>query len=100
MNIGIVGAEGAKFTHEGEQLAKDFIRVALTHYPDPVLVSGGCHLGGVDIWAEEIADELGLKKIIHLPKEHSWPHYKYRNIKIALDSQVLWNITVNRLPPG
>ena len=30
-----------------------------------VLVSGHCPKGGVDIWAEEIADELGIKKEIY-----------------------------------
>lgn len=117
MNVGIVGAEGAKFTPEGERLAKEYISCILrglnpgllAHLPhdqlppgaaNNVLISGGCHLGGIDIWAEEEADRLGLYKIIHYPRVQMWSGYRARNILIAKDSHVLHNITVNRLPEG
>jgi len=34
-----------------------------------ILISGHCPKGGVDIWAEEIAKELGIQTEIH-PAEH------------------------------
>lgn len=55
--IGIIGHEAAKFTEAGEREAKRIIRVLLD--AALTLVSGGCHLNGVDIWAEEIADKIG-----------------------------------------
>lgn len=37
------------------------------------LVSGGCKKGGSDIWAEDVADELGIKKEIYPPEVNQWP---------------------------
>jgi len=73
MKIAIVGAEESKWKPEQKKKAKHFIRKLLFmrmlagHLP--VVVSGHCPKGGVDIWAEEIADELGIKKEIY-PAEH------------------------------
>ena len=97
--IGIVGHEAAKFTVEGKRAAFRMIEALLTHCD--VLVSGGCHLGGVDIWAEEVADSIGATKIIHLPKKRSWHGgYKERNEAIARDSDEVHIIVVNTLPAG
>ncbi len=104
MNIGIVGAESAKFTPSGEREARFLIRsilhAALIDASEPVtLVSGGCHLGGIDIWAEEEADILNIGKHIHLPKEQNWSGgYERRNLLIAQDSDIVHNITVASLP--
>ncbi len=100
MNIGIVGNEGAKFTIRTEGKARDLIRRLLAA-PDAVLVSGHCHLGGIDIWAEEEADRMGRRKIIHPPKVRNWNQgYKPRNILIAKDSDVVHNILVKTYPDG
>jgi hypothetical protein len=98
--IGIVGAEGTKFSPQGEAAAKALIRRLLA--PDrTILVSGHCPKGGVDIWAEEIAKELGRKTRIHPPKVNNWNQgYKPRNMKIANDSEILHNITVANYPEG
>lgn len=97
MTVGIVGHEAAKFTPETEARAKALIRRALSGAT--AVVSGGCHLGGIDIWAEEEADRLGIPKIIHLPKRQTWSGgYKERNLLIAQDSDVLHNIVVDRYP--
>lgn len=45
MKVGIVGNEEKKFTSITEESAKSLIRRLLTK--DDVLVSGGCHLGGL-----------------------------------------------------
>jgi len=96
IRIGIVGAEEYKWTPQKKKIAKQKIREILLEYLrkgfDVVLVSGRCPRGGVDIWAEEIADELGIKKLIFPPKKYSWYWYKKRNIQIAENSDVLYDI--------
>ena len=102
--IGIVGAEAAKFTKRGEERARQIIRDILSNGEAArTLVSGRCHLGGVDIWAEEIAQELGCfdPKYIFPPATHSWETgYKPRNLQIAFESHIVHCITVDRLPEG
>jgi len=98
--VGIVGHEAAKFTPETEAAAKKIIRDLLTP-EDAVLVSGGCHLGGIDIWAEEIADELGREKVIFRPEALRWGApggYRERNEAIARTSDVVYCIVVKKLP--
>lgn len=99
--IGIVGAEGKKFTSATEEQAKFLITKILSQ--PGVLCSGHCHLGGIDIWAEEIAKELGKydERYIHAPKTLSWSSgFKPRNIAIAHDSHEIHNIVVKEYPPG
>lgn len=98
MNVGIVGAEAAKFTVAGELEARRLIGKLLFDQ-DAVLVSGGCHLGGVDIWAEEAAGALGRSKIIHHPAELNWSRgFGPRNLLIARNSDVVHVIAVARFP--
>ena len=95
--IGIVGHEAAKFTPETEDRARQIIRELL--YEPCILVSGGCHLGGIDIWAEEEATALRRLKIIHKPKVLSWEGgYKQRNILIAKNSDIVHVIVVSTYP--
>lgn len=47
--LGIVGHAQDKFTPETEERAKQEIRGAMFFYDATCIVSGGCHLGGVDI---------------------------------------------------
>lgn len=98
MKIGIVGAEGSKFTAEGERQARLLI-LDLLLPAGSVLVSGHCHLGGIDIWAEEIADGLGIEKKIFPPTKLQWEGgYKQRNLLIAWQSDIVHCIAVDRLP--
>lgn len=99
MNQGIVGNEAAKFTTITEMVAKGLIRGILAD-PESVMVSGHCHLGGIDIWAEEIAEELKRPQIIHIPTNRRWrPHgFEERNLLIARDSKVVHNIVVAGYP--
>lgn len=98
MKVGIVGHAAEKFCAETEVQARQIIRTLLEQ-PNTVLVSGGCHMGGVDIYSEEIADELGLEKIIHLPKTRRWDGgYKQRNLRIVSDSDKLHVIVVSKYP--
>lgn len=93
--VAIVGSEEKKWTPEQKKRAVELIREILSAYGNPVLVSGGCHRGGVDIWAEEAADDLGIKKIIFPATKHRWSGaggYRERNIKIAETCDVLYDI--------
>ena len=97
MRVCIVGSESAKFTPETEASARQIIRHCLR--PGDVVVSGGCHLGGIDLWAIEEAKALGLDWVEHLPKHRSWEGgYKQRNLNIAQDSDRVVCITVRCLP--
>lgn len=105
MRIGIVGHEARKFTPETEARAREIIRYILSPYGEygvdlgDILVSGGCHLGGIDIWAEEEADKFGMKKEIHYPASRRWEGgYKERNLKIARTSDVVHCIVIAEYP--
>jgi hypothetical protein len=104
VNLGIVGSEEKKFTEETKGKAKDAIHAAISRYNATCVVSGGCHLGGVDIYAEEVAAESNLATIIHKPQTYQWngwegcDGFKQRNLKIARDSDVVICITLLELP--
>lgn len=98
MKIGIVGHEAAKFTPDSEARARAVIR-ALLSLPATTVVSGHCHLGGVDIYAEEEADKLGIPKLIFPPRTKRWHDgYKPRNLQIATASDVVHVIVVKEYP--
>ena len=63
-----------------ESCPKDMLGDRIPFEPDVVtLISGGCPNGGVDIWAEIVADVLGIKKQIFYPDVNQWedlPHIK------------------------
>ena len=126
--VAVVGSEEKYWTPESKSSAIKRIRDILegetpTIWLDPkdgpiqdyssiVLVSGGCPKGGVDIWAEVVADSLGIKKEIYLPEINQWSDYnreyaggegwiqtevhkkgyKSRNIEIATNCDVLYCI--------
>lgn len=97
--IGIVGAEEAKFTELGMFRTKQLIFDILMPHWTAIVCSGGCHLGGVDIWAEEVADALSLEKRIYPPARLTWAGgYRERNIQIAKASHELHVITVDKYP--
>lgn len=104
MNIGIVGSEAAKFTMETERTARGAIETLLLSHiaqssTPPVVLSGGCHLGGIDIWAKQEGEKLGLTVREYLPRVLNWElGYKPRNTQIAANSTILYNITVKDYP--
>lgn len=84
MILGIVGHEAAKFTRYTEAECKTDIWRAIKSLRPHTVVSGACHLGGVDIWAIEIAKELNLGWVEFPPARRSWSGgYKERNMQIA-----------------
>lgn len=101
MILGIVGHEAAKFTAETERQARVQIREFLVLDGVTGVVSGACHLGGIDVWAIEEAKALGLTTREFPPANRSWESgYKARNILIAECSDKVISIVVKVLPAG
>lgn len=98
MLVGIVGSEGAKFTSYGEEAAHGVIIDILDLPGVTGVVSGGCHLGGIDIWAIELAKTRHLQTFEFLPKQHNWHFYRERNLQIVGKSDEVHCITVDFLP--
>jgi len=132
MKIAIVGAQGSKWTKEQKVKAIKKINEIFhswryateEHLPklkSPLLlhitlISGHCPKGGVDIWAEEIADKLRIQKEIYFPDIYQWENkrvrldeynpsmlryrtekgYKSRNIQIAEACDILYCIVPKR----
>ena len=100
--IGIIGNGSDKFTPHGATIAKAVIVEILMANHKPVLMSGHSRMGGIDIWAEEIATQLGHEKDIKAPKTESWGGdygYKERNLDIARSSDYLYVIVADSYPP-
>lgn len=114
MKIGIVGHGADKFDEYSKKEAKRIIESILLfnsnsklgrvpRVKDVVLVSGHSPVGGIDIWSEEVAKELGIPMDLKVPEQYTWDAqygYKQRNLDIAKDSDVLWIILVDKYPEG
>lgn len=99
MRIGIVGHAADKFTVETEEDAREIIRGLFS--PGDIVISGGCHLGGIDQWAIEEAKSAGLLTEVYLPRIRSWAGgYRERNMLIARDSDEVRVIVVRDFPEG
>jgi len=62
-------------------------------------VSGACPLGGVDVWAKQIADAIGKPFEEFPPKTNEWATgFKPRNLQIAEASTEVHCIVVAELP--
>lgn len=127
MKIAIVGGEEDKWSPKRKEIAQRWILKILNEAKNghlflvpsmdpmtwsfkqlgpqdsPILVSGRCPKGGVDIWAEEVADKLGILKEIRLPEVNQWLDkvvfgarnrigYRSRNVEIAIASKILYDI--------
>lgn len=100
MKIGIVGHGADKFTIESVLWAKEQIKQIMIKNPDAIFVSGHSPVGGIDIWVEDIAKDLGMETDIKSPTDHSWDGsygFKARNIDIA-KSDVVYVILVDQYP--
>src|SRR5438105_15178507 len=92
VNVGIVGNGENKFSMIGRARAYNAIRTVLQATRATTVVSGHSPLGGVDLWAEEIGQALGLALNIKAPKDLSWGGeygYKARNLDIARSSDLV-----------
>jgi len=100
--LGIVGSEQAKFTPETEAAARAVISTYIDECRPHEIVSGGCHLGGVDLYAEEAAAEYGIPVVVFRPATLRWGEpggYKERNLRIAKRSDAVLCVTLAVLPP-
>lgn len=103
--IGIVGSGADKFTEESRELAKKEIMqiISGTPFNDICIVSGHSPVGGIDIWAEEIAQEFHVPTDIKCPRQNTWNGiygYKARNLDIAKYSNEVHVILVDSYPPN
>ncbi len=98
MRLGIVGNEASKFTDATEAMARKYIEEAIVAHGATTIVSGHCHLGGVDIWAEDAARELGLELVTHEPTRLTWQGkggFRDRNLRIAKGSDHVLCVSVD-----
>jgi hypothetical protein len=99
VKLGIVGSEEAKFTPHTRDRACAIIHALLRNLDVDLVVSGHSPLGGIDIWAIEVAEALGIETLEFPPKTHRWADgYKPRNLQIAEHSDMVVCITVKTLP--
>jgi len=96
IRIGIVGSDGRWWKNGDERRVKEIIRRIVRYYirkyGEVEVVSGGCLLGGVDVWAEEVGRELGCKVTVFRARGRGWRWFKERNDKIARYVDVLYCI--------
>ena len=103
--IAIIGHGAEKFpTLQSERAVQQLITELLVAcVPGSILVSGHSPMGGVDIWAEEIAQSLDMMTEIKAPKDMAWngPYgFKARNLDIVDVSDELHVIVAKEYPEG
>jgi hypothetical protein len=81
--IAIVGSDGRFWQESQIPTVRHIIKKLLTLRHNAILVSGACPLGGVDLWAEQEADLLKLKKEIYPPEKPEKFYFFKRNKQIA-----------------
>ncbi len=102
MNLGIVGPEGNRFGVETTRLAVQAIHDLIVKHRATCIVSGHCPKGGVDLFAEEVAEELKMERLIYAAAVDSWDApggYRARNLKIARNSDLVAVVTLREAPP-
>lgn len=98
-SLAIIGHAQDKFTPRTESLAYQATYDLITCYKPQLIISGGCHLGGVDIYAEHVANALSIPTRIYKPSHLSWPGgYRERNLLIARNSSLVAVVVVEAYP--
>jgi hypothetical protein len=82
INIGVVGSRSSN------ELQKKLLEETLGKHIEDTIISGGCY-AGADKWAEEFADEHGVKKVIFKPKGTFPKDFHDRNTEIVEASDAL-----------
>ncbi len=98
-----MGHAAEKFTEEKRYAVRVAIVAAIVWHRATSIVSGHSPMGGVDIWAEDIAKELRMRTDIKTPRQHTWEGeygFKARNLDIAKSSDLVLVVVVKALPPG
>jgi hypothetical protein len=102
MRLGIVGHGGDKFTRHTKLRAQHEIIDAISRHGATCVVSGRSPLGGIDVWAENLALNMGIETDIYPPTSRRWSGpggYMERNLQIADNSDLVLCIVVAELPP-
>ena len=97
MKLGIVGHGAEKFTAATEKQAKIMIAKVIETYGAQEVISGRTPMGGIDIWAVEIAKMLGLSATEYPSTTNRWGGpggFKERNQRIASESDAVVSIVV------
>jgi len=100
-NLGIIGHASEKFDKRTEKIARELILTAIQELRPSYIVSGRSPMGGVDVWAEEIAALCNVQTKIYAPDEHTWDGingFKERNLRIANTSDRVLVIVVEKYP--
>jgi hypothetical protein len=103
VRLGVVGHAAEKFTVKTEREARQSINDMIDSLKPTHIVSGRCHMGGIDVWAEEIAAERGLKTAIYEPRVLNWSAeggFMDRNLAIAKNSDAVLCVVVADYPKG
>jgi hypothetical protein len=103
MKLGIVGSEAAKFGPLTERAARAAITSMIRQFKADLVISGRSPLGGIDLWAVQEANKLGVATREYEPKVFAWSPpggYRSRNLDIARNSDVVVCITLRELPEG
>ena len=105
MILGVVGHAAEKFTPLTEVQARMAIYDACKHHGATGVCSGRSPMGGVDIWAEDTAKQLGIfdETLIFAPTWNVWSGpggFKARNMLIAEWSDHVLVVVVKKLPDG
>jgi hypothetical protein len=98
MILGIVGNAGDKFDEDSKEIACLCIRQLIDEHNPRLIISGACHLGGIDKWAVNIAGEMEIPFHEYNPEDLSWPSFKKRNLLIAKGSDKVVCIVVKDYP--
>jgi len=103
MKVAIVGHAFDKFDTKTSYLAiKNIEEIISKHNPD-LVISGDCPIGGIDVWAEMISNDYGNPFRSYSPDVKQWNPFgqygfKKRNLDIAKNCDVLYNIVVRDWP--
>jgi len=97
--LGIVGSTANKFNSSTEIAARLAIYDLIAKYLPDSICSGGCHLGGIDSWVEEVAKDFGISFAAYLPPKRMWAGgYRERNLKIAHTSSLVAVVVPRNYP--
>lgn len=90
--VGVVGAEAKKFLPVWQTWARR--RILENIAGARLVVSGRSPLGGIDLWAIEEANKIGIPTKEYPPETNDWEGFKARNIQIAEASDIVVCIAV------
>lgn len=83
IKLGIIGSRGTYFNNPDEAKGRMFTLLDRLVYRGDLIVSGGCPLGGVDLWAKNYAQYKGFPYTEYAPKDYTSESFRERNQQIV-----------------